>query len=127
MNRKSKTMKKFFKLNSLILVVCLLLSLVGCKKKISEQEVVGFWGSVEDQYLSYYGEICSQRLLFNENGTFVGTTLSVDNGGVLNTDYGTWAVEKGELFGYGQSPGVTIYTYDGKYLYNGIWKYERIG
>ena len=69
--------------------------------------------------------MCERRLLFKENGIFYSTLVSVRNDEAIHLDYGTWVVEKGEIICYRQSPGRTVYTYDGKYLYNGDCKYEK--
>ena len=57
----------------------MLISFVGCKRNISEQKAVGAWWSVEDQYLSRYEKVCSQRLLFKDDGTYVLVLISIED------------------------------------------------
>lgn len=133
MYSKSKATKILLNTSNLILILCMLISFVGCKRNISEQKAVGAWWSVEDQYLSHYKNVCCQRLLFKDDGTYVSVLISIEDNEVLSTEYGTWVIEKGEIvvstthlsttnFPY---TATSTYTYDGKNLKNGIWTYEK--
>ena len=128
MYSKSKATKTILKSSNLILILCMLISFVGCKKKISEQKVVGVWWSVEDQYLSHYGKMCCSRLLFKDDGTYVSVLVSIGDNELISSEYGTWVIEKGEIVvSTTNLPYTTTstYTYDGKNLKNGIWTYEK--
>lgn len=133
MYSKSKAMKIILKSSSLILILCMLISLVGCKRNISEQEAVGAWWSVEDQYLSHYKKVCCERLLFKDDGTYVSVLISIGDNELMSTEYGTWVIEKGEIvvsttrLSTTNLPYTTTstYAYDGKNLKNGVWTYEK--
>ena len=114
----------------------MLISFAECKKKnsqISEDKVVGLWISTENQYLPSFEKMCYVTILFEKCGTYINKVLSVEDNEQLKSYWGTWVIEKGEILcyykklGYNQfitAPGPK-YVYDGKYIKNGIWTYEK--
>ncbi len=112
-------MKKFI---SILLVLAMLLSFVGCAK---EEDVIGAWER-EVTYLESYGCDCTMYLLFAPNGTCIKMLLATHTDDLLNLELGDWEIDGMEVVvDWQDSMGNTAYKIRGKHLKNGDYKYTQ--